>query len=186
MISFILLTTAFAVYFTSQTAPVKRRYIYPNPYQELITTHARANGIPAALVASVIMHESKFAENAKSHRGALGLMQIMPETGKWIAGELSDESFSPEDLKNPETNIRYGTWYLGWLLRDFGGNEALALAAYNAGRSTVREWAEERGWRDDFDDADDIPYEETRLYVRRVLKDRKNYEKLYPDMKIPR
>ena len=170
---------AFFVYFVSQIEPVKKKYIYPYQHQELVTMYAEANGVSPALVASVIKHESKFAHQAHSPRGAVGLMQLMPETAEWIAGQLGEEDFSLEKLREPEMNIRYGTWYLALLEREFDGNQVLTLAAYNAGRGTVHEWMEERGWASNFSDISAIPYPETRFYVGRVLKDKKQYETLY-------
>ena len=106
-------------------------------------------------------------------------MQLMPETAEWIAGQLGESDFSVQKLYNPETNIRYGTWYLALLEREFDGNLVLALAAYNAGRGTVHEWMEENSWPPDFNDISLIPYPETRFYVAKVLKDKTHYETLY-------
>ena len=169
----------FVVYFVSQIEPVKKKYIYPYPYQDIVILYAEANGVPPSLVASVIMHESKFSEIVHSPRGAIGLMQLMPETAEWIAGQLGETDFSLQKLHEPEMNIRYGTWYLALLEQEFEGNLILALAAYNAGRGVVHEWMEENDWSSDFDDISAIPYPETRVYVERVLKDKKHYEKLY-------
>ena len=141
--------------------------------------YAETNDVPPSLVASVIMHESKFSENVHSPRGAIGLMQLMPETAEWIAGQLGETDFSLQMLHEPEMNIRYGTWYLALLEQEFEGNLALALAAYNAGRGVVHEWMEENDWSSDFEDISAIPYPETRIYVERVLKDKKHYETLY-------
>ena len=141
--------------------------------------YADANDVSPALVASVIMHESKFSNDVHSSRGAIGLMQLMPETAEWIAEQLGDEDFSLQKLHEPEMNIRYGTWYLALLEREFESNLVLALAAYNAGRGTVHEWIEEYDWSLEFEDISAIPYPETRIYVTRVLKDSKHYEKLY-------
>lgn len=177
--AFIVLVSAFAVYFASQMEPVKKKYIYPYAYQELVALYADANGVPPSLVASVIRHESKFEAHVRSPRGAVGLMQLMPATAQWIAEELEDASFSPDKLSEPETNIRYGTWYLAELAREFDGNPVLVLAAYNAGRGTVHAWMEENGWPPEFADVSAIPYPETRLYVENVLKDQRQYEALY-------
>lgn len=171
---------AFAACFFSQNEHIQRRYFYPYPYQELVELYADANGMDSALIASVIMNESRFKNDVHSPRGAIGLMQIMPETGAWIALELGEEGFSVEKLHEPETNIRYGVWYLAELMHAFAGNDILALAAYNAGRGTVREWMEEDGWPWTFRDVDKIPYPETRSYVKNVLKNRIRYERLYP------
>ena len=170
---------AFVVYFVSQIEPVKKKYIYPYPYQDIVTLYSEANGVSPALAASVIKHESKFSEHVHSPRGAIGLMQLMPETAEWIAGQLGDTEFSLQMLHEPEINIRYGTWYLALLEQEFEGNLVLTIAAYNAGRGVVHEWMEENDWTPDFEDISAIPYPETRVYVERVLKDKKHYEMLY-------
>ena len=175
----VVFALALAVYFLSQSEPVQRRYLYPYPYQELVELYAKANGVDSALVASVIMNESRFQNDARSSRGAIGLMQIMPETAQWIALQLGDDNFSLEKLHEPEPNIRYGVWYLAELQREFAGNNILALAAYNAGRGTVRDWIEEGDWPWTFHALDKIPYPETRSYVKNVLQNRIRYEKLY-------
>ena len=133
------------------------------------------------LTAAVIKSESNFEHTAKSHRGAVGLMQLMPETAAWIADQLDDKNYSVESLHEPDRNIRYGTWYLAELQREFKGNDVLALAAYNAGRGNVRAWMEEHHWTLNFHDIDAIPYKETRDYVRQVIGDRKKYKELYPE-----
>lgn len=179
ILAVVVFALALAAYFLSQSEPVQRRYLYPYPYQELVELYAKANGVDSALVASVIMNESRFQNDARSPRGAIGLMQIMPETAQWIALQLGDDNFSLEKLHEPETNIRYGVWYLAELQREFAGNNILALAAYNAGRGTVRDWIEEGDWPWTFHALDKIPYPETRSYVKNVLQNRIRYEKLY-------
>ena len=179
ILAVVVFALALAAYFLSQSEPVQRRYLYPYPYQELVELYAKANGVDSALVASVIMNESRFQNDARSPRGAIGLMQIMPETAEWIAVQLGDDNFSLEKLREPETNIRYGVWYLAELQREFAGNNILALAAYNAGRGTVRDWIEEGDWPWTFHALDKIPYPETRSYVKNVLQNRIRYEKLY-------
>ena len=162
-----------------QNESMQKKYLYPYPYQTYVEAYSTANGVDSALAASVIMNESKFRSDVHSHRGAIGLMQIMPETGEWIAGQLDEEEFVPEKLHDPETNIRYGIWYLAELKREFYGNDIFALAAYNAGRGTVREWMEEKHWKKDFHAISEIPYPETREYVVKVLKNKEKYQKLY-------
>ncbi len=178
-----LIILAVLIYGVSLIEPVQKKYIYPFPHQNLIQLYADANGVDTALVASVIMNESKFREDVHSHRGAVGLMQIMPDTAEWIAGRMGDDDFTIEKLHDPETNIRYGVWYLAELEREFEGNEVLALAAYNAGRGTVWDWYDERGWTMSFHALSDIPYPETRNYVKNVLKCRDKYKKLYENVK---
>lgn len=180
IVALFILVSSLGVYLALQFAPVQRSYIYPYPYQDLVEKYALEYHMDSHLTAAVIKKESKFEPGALSHRGARGLMQIMPETGKWIALQLDDDYYGDDRLYEPELNIRYGTWYLALLEREFRGNEVLALAAYNAGHGNVEEWMEEYGWGADFRDIDAIPFQETRDYVRQVLKDRNKYRELYP------
>ena len=159
---------------------VERTWLYPYDYRSYIETSAAQQRADPFLVAAVIKHESKFQSTARSDGGAVGLMQLMPQTAAWIAGQLG-EPFTEDYLYDPALNIRYGVWYLAELEREFGGNDILALAAYNAGRGNVREWMERWHWTDQFDEIEAIPYPETRLYVRRVLEDREQYKRLYDE-----
>ena len=137
-------------------------------------------GVDPYLITAVMQTESHFYLNAMSPVGAIGLMQLMPDTAEWIAGQLEDPAYSVEAIHEPERNIRYGIWYLSSLQREFGGNDVLALAAYNAGRGNVQEWIRDNGWPADFHDIDAIPYQETREYVRKVLLTEHKYRSLYP------
>ena len=159
---------------------VERSYIYPYDYRSYIETSAAHHRADPYLVAAVIKHESNFEPHARSDGGALGLMQLMPRTAAWIAERLG-EPFTEDYLYDPALNIRYGVWYLAELEREFGGNDILALAAYNAGRGNVRDWMERFHWTDTFDEIEAIPYPETRFYVRRVLEDREQYKRLYDE-----
>ncbi len=174
----LILFVCFAIYFLSQIQAVQRNYIYPFPYQEIVRRYAKEYHVDESLCVAVVKVESKFKHDAVSHRGALGLMQIMPDTGRWIAHQL-DEDFSVDKLKDPETNIRYGVWYLSTLENEFEDNDVLALAAYNAGRGYVHEWMVEGRWSMNFTHIDSIPFRETREYVRNVLKSQAKYKELY-------
>lgn len=158
---------------------LERRWLYPWPFEETVFYYAGKNNIDPYLVASVINNESRFRATAKSERGAIGLMQLMPDTASWVAGEMGLGALSSEALVEPDTNIRLGCWYLGELLHEFGGNEVLALAAYNAGRGTVRQWMKENEWDASFRATRLIPYDETRVYVEKVLSDKRKYNDLY-------
>ena len=161
-----------------QSDVFQKKYVYPYPHQAIIARYAEKYRIENSLVAGVIMSESKFQNEVHSDRGAIGLMQLMPSTAKWIAEQLED-SYDMEKLHEPEMNIRFGTWYLSSLKKEFAGNEVLMLAAYNAGRGNVRSWMEEYGWDGSFNDIRQIPFAETREYVARVLKNKERYQKLY-------
>lgn len=176
----LLFISCFAIYFVTQTDYVQKNYIYPYPYRETVEHYASVYGVDRNLAASVILAESHFKNDVHSHRGAVGLMQLMPETAAWIASQMGDKNFSVKHLHDPAVNIRYGLWYLSSLEREFQGNDILALAAYNAGRGNVHEWIEHYGWRSDFSEIEEIPYAETREYIRKVFLFRYHYERLYP------
>mgnify|MGYP003601324802 CR=1 FL=1 len=179
LIGMAIVGLAFGFFFMTQREDVQKSYIYPYPYRAATEMYAALYGVDSSLVASVIMSESKFKNDVHSHRGAIGLMQLMPETARWVAGQLEEQDFNLEQLHDPDTNIRYGTWYLSSLKKEFAGNEVLMLAAYNAGRGNVHEWMDTYGWTMDFSAVEEIPYEETKAYVASVLKNKKKYETLY-------
>jgi soluble lytic murein transglycosylase len=134
------------------------------------------------MVYSVIKTESGFRTDAVSKKGAIGLMQITEKTGLWIADKLGDKDYVREDLKNPEVNIKYGCWYLSYLLERFEGNNELALAAYNAGEGTVMRWIADNDikWRGL--EIKSVPYPETERYLVRVNRIYFVYKTLYPEM----
>ena len=139
------------------------RLRYPLRYEQIVRGHARNYQLDPALLAAVIYQESKFRADAKSSSGAIGLMQLRPDTAKGIAIRTGGSRFQTSDLYNPEINVRYGSWYLRHLLNKYG-EEKTALAAYNAGQRNVDRWrAAGQG----------IQFSETRAYVDRVedLKD---------------
>jgi len=157
----------------------QKKYVYPFLYQEAVYTYALQHNLNPFLIAGVIRAESKFIASAQSPKGALGLMQIMPETGQWIADQREHQDFMIADLTDPDINIRFGTWYLATLKKEFNDNEVLYLAAYNGGRGNVNKWMQKYGWSKDFNDVDQIPFKETRNYVERVLSNKKKYQELY-------
>ena len=134
------------------------RIWYPLKYETIVRGHARNYRLDPALLAAVIDQESKFRSNVKSRSGAIGLMQLLPDTAKGIAVHTGGTRFRLDDLYNPEINVRYGAWYLRHLIDKYG-DERTALAAYNAGQENVDEWRR-RG--------KGIAFSETRHYVKRV------------------
>ena len=142
---------------------------YPVLYTGEILAAAADNSVPAPYIAAIIMAESSYDPNAVSSVGACGLMQIMPDTGVWIAGKF-DEEFSQEALFEPSTSIRYGGWYLGFLMDRYGGNMRCATAAYHAGQGTVDKWLKNPEYSSDGMTLNVIPYDSTNTYVDRVMK----------------
>jgi soluble lytic murein transglycosylase len=134
------------------------RLRYPLRYDSIVRGHARNYRLDPALLAGVIYQESKFHTHARSSSGAIGLMQLLPDTAKGIAVHTGGSKFQVSDLDNPEINVRYGSWYLRHLLDKYG-DERTALAAYNAGQQNVDNWRSE---------GKGIAFAETRAYVKRV------------------
>ena len=128
---------------------------YPLRYEHIVRGHADNYRLEPALVAAVIYQESKFRADARSSQGAVGLMQLLPETAKGIAARTGGSAFETDDLYDPEINVRYGSWYLRHLLDKYGGDVEKALAAYNGVHGNV-----DRG----------VVYPETEHYVERVLE----------------
>jgi soluble lytic murein transglycosylase len=145
------------------------RLWYPLHYKAIVTAHARNYELDPALLSAVIYSESKFRANAESRSGAIGLMQLEPDTAKGIALHTGGSKFRVSDLYDPEINIRYGSWYLHHLLQKYG-NERLALAAYNAGQQNVDRWRTK---------GQEIQFPETRAYVKRVEHLKTIYRRAY-------
>jgi len=147
-------------------------FTLPLRHEDIIRQQAADKGVPADLIAAVIYAESRFRDQT-SHAGARGLMQITPSTAKLIESLSGGQTFKFDDLSDPDINIRYGTFYLRYLLDKFDGNEVAALAAYNAGETNVIAWGGSSL------QLDDIPFPETRGYVEDVLDKRDDYARHY-------
>lgn len=154
------------------------KLIYPLRYEELVFKYANNYDNDPYLVTSIMYRESKFNARAVSPRGAIGLMQIMPDTADWIAGHIKTD-FQVEDLYQPEINIHFANWYIANLLQEFDGNLILMLAAYNGGRGNVQKWIKERKWTGEVDTIDQIPFPETQNFVNSVLSLYQRYLQLY-------
>jgi soluble lytic murein transglycosylase len=147
------------------------RTMYPLHYEETIRQASEKNDLEPAFVAAVIYTESRFRPDVKSHQGAYGLMQLLPQSARYIERNSGIEG----NFRDPQVNIRLGTWFLGYLDDRYDGDERLMLAAYNSGEGSVNAWTSDEG----FDIKKDIPYKETREYVERVLEAQKAYQDLY-------
>jgi len=145
---------------------------YPLEYEHIVQAHARNYDLDPALLAAVIYAESRFDPNVESPAGAVGLMQLLPETAEGIALRTGGTRFVVADLRDPEINVRYGSWYLDHLRDHYDGDLRLTLAAYHAGQGNVDRWLEE---------GSGIAFPETRDYVDEVERVRRVYAKAYPD-----
>ncbi len=158
-----------ALYVTHAQPAWYERLRYPLRYEQVVRGHARNYRLNPALLAAVIYTESKFDANAESAAGAIGLMQLLPDTAKGIALRTGGKRFVVSDLYVPELNVRYGAWYLRHLL-DRYGDERTALAAYNAGQANVDRWKADGGG---------IQFRETRYYVDKIERLKKVYAGAY-------
>ena len=151
---------------------------YRQDYSEYVEKYAKENNIDSLLVYAIIKAESNFDDEAVSSKGATGLMQLMTNTAEEVATNEEIELVSKDTLLDPETNIRIGVKYFADLMELFQ-NESVALAAYNAGMGTVQTWIDEGIIKVDGSDIENIPYNETNMYVRKILKDYDIYRQLY-------
>ncbi len=151
--------------------------IYPVRYYEYIHKYSGENRLDEYLVMGVIKAESNYIFDAHSEV-AHGLMQLTDETAEWVAGRLGAE-LGEGDIIEPETNIRLGCYYLRYLTDLYDGEIELALAAYNAGPGNVAKWLQNPEYSEDGKRLDEIPFKETREYVKKVLEYQKKYKNLY-------
>ena len=177
----VLLAVCFGCWKIWSSDAVQMRFVYMWDYQQDIVTYSKKNNVDPFLVAAIIKNESNFKHDAVSKVGAVGLMQIMPETGRWIAEQMGLENYQDSDLYQTRKNIRMGCWYVGELEHEFQHNLVLLMVAYNAGRGQTHEWMQENGWDYNFNDIKSIPYTDTREYVAKVMQDRDKYYLLYKD-----
>lgn len=159
------------------SAPFILKEAFPLHYEDLIAGAAASHDLDPMLIAAVIQVESGYRPDVVSRKGAIGLMQIMPETAAWLGTQRS-ESISAEDLFDPRLNVVLGAYYLKYLCERFP-TEYAALAAYNAGPANARRWLEEGLWDGSYERTGQIPYAETRSYVRKVIMMRSLYSLLY-------
>ena len=151
---------------------------YPRQFSELVTKYSEKYSLSEELIYSVIHTESGFRPTVVSHAGAQGLMQIMPDTHDWIEFKLGIKQSN--DIFDEEINISYGTYLLSYLMNKYN-DEKCALAAYNAGSTSVDRWLLDSRYSDDGVTLKMIPYDETRNYVEKVAKSKEIYMKLYSD-----
>ena len=152
---------------------------WPRPFVTPVRRATAEFEFDPDLVYAVMREESTYRPDIASPAGAMGLMQIIPQTGDRIASSLGVPAFQADILLEPDTNIRFGTFYLKRLIGRFRGSEVLAIAAYNAGPNIVSRWLERAGRQEKDVFVESVPYSETRRYLRRVVRSRRIYQLLY-------
>jgi peptidoglycan lytic transglycosylase len=145
---------------------------------DVIRQQAAEKHLDPALIAGVIYAETKF-DPRPSAAGAQGLMQILPQTAEFLARRSGATTFTISDLGTPQVNIAYGSYYLRYLMDEYGGSTVLALAAYNGGETNVSRWLAAAHAEGHSFTTDDIPFPETRAYVLRVLQSQRAYRRTY-------
>lgn len=155
-------------------------YKKPEELAPYVSKYSEKYDVPEHVIYSVIKAESGFDELAKSGAGAMGLMQMMPETFEDLASNHFGENCVQSNLYDPEISIKYGTYYLSYLYERYG-NWSLVFAAYNAGLGNVDGWLDDKAYSSDGQSLDKIPFKETDKYVSRVEKNIEKYDKLYKE-----
>ena len=149
--------------------------LFPFDYFDTVTAECEKYGTDPLLVMALIKSESNFDEKITSKKGAVGLMQITPETAEWCANKMELDDYDESALYEPETNIKIGVWYINYLTEHFNGNTTSAIAAYNAGIGNVIKWLKSEEHTEDGENLTSIPFGETDSYVKKVI----NYHKIY-------
>jgi soluble lytic murein transglycosylase len=168
-------------YFALDIPDLPRKYweaLFPKAYWSDLKRSSAANGLDPYLVASLIRQESEFNPNAVSRANAVGLMQLLPKTGKLVAREVKLKRYTASQLYTPAVNLQLGTRYFRGMVDKFGGFE-YALAAYNAGSDRVEDWLSQGKYRDPQEFVESIPFTETREYVQAILRNASVYKQLY-------
>jgi len=173
-----IILAAVAVFASPLFRHAAKEISLPLRHEDVIRQQAKAKGLDPALIAGIIYAETHFRPRP-SAAGAQGLMQLLPSTAHFIAARSGGTAFETRDLATPQVNIAYGSWYLRYLIKRYGGNEALAVAAYNGGEANVDKWLLRAARSGNQLQAEDIPFPETRAYVEKVLKAREDYRRTY-------
>jgi len=168
----------FALYKVLNVEEKILKYLYPIKYQEYVYKYSEDLEIDPLLTFAIIKTESNFREDAVSNSGAIGLMQLIETTAKEQAQKL-DMEYENEILYNPELNLKIGLNYFNTLLDYYEQNYILAFTAYNAGIGNVQKWINEGIIKEDGSDIENIPFKETNMYVRKIIKNYEMYKKLY-------
>lgn len=176
----VLLLIAIVVIIIFNASIVALQTAFPKSYGDIVERYAQEYGLDANLLYAIIETESGFNKDAVSDVGAMGLTQMMPETFQWLQTKTG-ETLPDDALFEPEVSIKYGAYFLRYLIDEFG-DEATAIAAYHAGITKVHDWLENEEYSADGKTLKYIPYEDTRGYVQKVLFNQKVYSYLYSEV----
>ena len=169
-------------YFAVDLPDLPRPYweaLFPKPYWDELRKYSTLNGLDPYLVASLIRQESEFNAAALSRANAVGLMQLLPKTGKSVAKQVKLRGYSAPQLFTPAVNLELGTRYFKDMVDKYNGQFEYALAAYNAGTDRVGDWLGQGHYRDPQEFVESIPFTETREYVQAILRNASVYRQLY-------
>ena len=168
----------FAVYKVLNIEEIILKHLYPIKFKEQVYEYSKELDIDPMLTLAIIKTESNFKEDAVSSSGAIGLMQLMERTAKEQARKLNIE-YSKEILYSSDINLKIGLNYFNTLLDYYNQNYILAFAAYNAGLGNVQKWINDGTIKPDGSDIENIPFKETNMYVRKIIKNYEIYKKIY-------
>jgi len=167
------------------------RLMYPIEYRSEIKHYSQKHILDPYLVAAIIRAESNFQPDKVSQKGAVGLMQVMPDTANWVIRTSGLTQFSVEQLNEPQVNMEIGTWYLKYLFQQFHSvlinrsnksQMAIIAASYNAGPGNVDKWLKSNRWDGDDSTIEQIPFGETRHYVQRIIYYYDKYQRFYEEL----
>ncbi len=173
----VLLLSTISVIIIYNSVSLVLQTVYPRGFSDIVEENAEIYDLDVALLYALIETESGFDKDAVSSVGAKGLTQITPETFQWLQTKTG-ESYEEDALFQPEVSIKYGAFFLRFLLDEFGDTKT-ALAAYHAGRGRVNEWLSDSEYSSDGEKLDVIPYDDTSLYTKKVMKVRERYCNIY-------
>ena len=179
LLGIIILVGIIAIVLLYNFKPQILQKMYPIKYEEYVEKIANENEIDKLLIYSIIKAESGFKADVKSSSGAVGLMQLMLPTAQEIAKDLEMYDLTEEQLYEAETNIKIGTKYFAKLLKEYDNKLNLAIIAYNAGMGNVNEWVEKGIINENGTDIENIPFAETKMYVKKILQNYDIYKDIY-------
>ena len=174
----VVLAFTLLILFGDKLVSYTAKLLYPQKYETEVKTYCREYGVKESLCYAMIKCESNFNENAESKAGAIGLMQLTPETFSYVCQNIYDYEIDPSLIYDPATNIKCGVWLISYLQKEVSG-EREVIAAYNAGMNKVKGWLNNPEYSSDGTTLSNVPYKETDNHIKKVLKTKNIYIKLY-------